>query len=97
MGLKSARWIGGLERARELRFGLEPFDLCKAKGNGSQFRYMVDGGPSPAMTAVGLLCREYMGTKRTDPTMMNSIKYLMENMPDVRNHNIYYWYYATQV
>ena len=49
------------------------------------------------MTAVGLLCRQYIGAKRTDPMMIDGVKYLMANMPDVRTHNTYYWYYATQV
>ena len=29
--------------------------------------------------------------------MVDGIKYLMSNMPDERIHNVYYWYYATQV
>ena len=29
--------------------------------------------------------------------MVDGIKYLLGNMPDERLHNIYYWYYATQV
>ena len=96
MGLKSAM-MAGLNVGASFALASKWFDLCKAGPNGSQFRYMVNSGPSPAMTAVGLLCRQYMGAKRTDPMMIDGVKYLMANMPDVRNHNTYYWYYATQV
>jgi hypothetical protein len=29
--------------------------------------------------------------------MVDGVKYLMNNLPDVRVHNVYYWYYGTQV
>ena len=49
------------------------------------------------MTAVGLLCRQYLHAKRSDPMMIEGVKYLMNNMPDLKAHSVYYWYYATQV
>jgi len=49
------------------------------------------------MTAVGLLCSQYMGMRREDAVMIDGIKYLMGNMPNPRGRNIYFWYYATQV
>ena len=73
------------------------FDLVKCGPNGCNFQYQQNTGPTPAMSAVGLLCRQYMGAKRNDPMMLDGVQYLMKNMPDVRIHNIYYWYYATQV
>ena len=60
------------------------------------------GGGSPAMTAVGLLCRQYMGMKRDDPAMKEGMGFLMNHLPDIdrgggQKAGLYYWYYATQV
>ena len=57
---------------------------------------MPDGIPTPTMSAVGLLCNQYSGMKRTDPAMVEGMKYVMENLPAAR-HNAYFLYYATQV
>ena len=72
-------------------------DLVKTGPNDSQFQYQPGTGATPTMSAAGLLCRQYLHAKRTDPMMVNGIKYLMGNLPDVKLHNVYYWYYATQV
>jgi hypothetical protein len=65
-------------------------------GLGGQFTYAPGGGPTPVMTAVGLLCSQYMGTPRTDPAMVQGTAMLMGNQPD-GGRNVYYWYYGTQV
>ena len=49
------------------------------------------------MTSVGLLCRQYLGAKRDNPMLVGGMDYLMKNLPDESNKNVYYWYYATQV
>ena len=99
MALKSASMaglnVGGSSSSTEL--ACKWFDLVKCGPNGCNFQYQPNSGPTPAMSAVGLLCRQYMGAKRNDPMMLDGVQYLMKNMPDVRMHNIYYWYYATQV
>ena len=64
---------------------------------GSRYVYMAGTGPSPAMSAVGLLGRQYLGAKRDTPMIVDGVKFLMANMPDPKQQNIYYWYYATQV
>ena len=51
----------------------------------------------PPMSSVGLLCRQYLGTKRTDRLMVEGVRHLMANQPDAAAQNVYYWYYATQV
>ena len=72
-------------------------DRVKTGPNGSQFQYQPGTGPTPTMSAAGLLCRQYLHAKRTDPMMVDGVKYLMQNLPDLTVHNVYYWYYATQV
>jgi hypothetical protein len=68
-------------------------------GPGSSFKYMAEGdyNISPSLTAVGLLCCQYMGALRTDPAMIEGTAVLMRNQPVVNGRNLYYWYYATQV
>jgi len=50
-----------------------------------------------AVTAIGLLCLEYMHTPRNDPALVEGTAFLMKSMPDAGPRNIYYWYYAMQV
>jgi len=49
------------------------------------------------MSAVGLLCRQYLGTPRRNPNLRNGVKKLMEYAPPANAPNIYFEYYATQV
>ena len=66
-------------------------------GFGGTFAYMPDSAPTPCLTAVGLLCGQYLGLQRTDPAMVQGTAMLMNNLPNVASRNLYYWYYATQV
>ena len=48
------------------------------------------------MTAVGMLCRQYLGLDAKDPSMLEGKTCLMENPPaSSLMRNCYYWYYAT--
>ena len=102
MALKSAQMVGlnvggsgGTGSAFELAG--KWLDLVKTGPNDSQFQYQPGTGATPAMSAAGLLCRQYLHAKRNDPMMIDGVKYLLNNPPDVKMHNAYYWYYATQV
>ena len=77
---------------------------------GGLFAYQPGTMTTECMTAVGLLCSQYLGMARTDPRMIAGTSCLTQNAPNVRGHylydddqinltgrNIYYWYYATQV
>jgi len=48
------------------------------------------------MTAVGLLCNEYLGVRRNDPSMTEGVRYLMGAAPNKYFRDCYYFYYATQ-
>ena len=63
----------------------------------SQFQYQPGSGATPTMSAAGLLCRQYLHALRTDPMMGDGVRYLLNNPPEAKIHNVYYWYYATQV
>ena len=48
-----------------------------------------------ATSAVGLLCRMYMGYSKDEPAMQEGVKFLGEKGPNVKD--LYFSYYATQV
>jgi hypothetical protein len=52
--------------------------------------------PAPAMTAVGLLCRQYMGWGPRNPGLAKGVENLEKVSPGAIR-NMYYYYYATQV
>ena len=66
---------------------------------GSLYTYQPrKGKPKPAMTAEAMLCRMYLGWRRDDPRVKAAVKWLGdEHEPSLREKNIYYWYYGTQV
>jgi hypothetical protein len=50
------------------------------------------------MTAVGLLCSQYLGMKSEDPAMKEGVQFLMSRLPNENSgRNCYYTYYGTQV
>lgn len=48
-------------------------------------------------TAVGLLCRMYMGWTPKTPALIRGVEYLKTQIPAPETFNLYYLYYATQV
>lgn len=56
---------------------------------------------TPAMTAEGLLCRQFLGWPRDHPAMLEGMQYLArdEHKPEwsLDKPNVYYWYYAAHV
>jgi hypothetical protein len=62
------------------------------------FAYQPGRGPSPAMTAEGLLSEQYLGWKADNPALREGINRLLrEELPSKDVPNVYYWYYGTQV
>ena len=96
MGLKSAQ-MAGLTVNKSTLEKSKKFLLSVAKGKDrGLFSYMPESGPSPAMSAVGLLCNQYSGMKRTDPAMLEGMNYVMSNINGAKADS-YFLYYATQV
>src|SRR5262249_52428865 len=61
-------------------------------------RYGYTGpGQGPATTAVGLLCRMYLGWKHENPALQKGVQLLSSQGPRIAPPNMYYNYYATQV
>ena len=73
--------------------------LDSAQGDGgSRYYYQPGRQPSYAITAEGLLCRQYLGWKHDDPRLVGGVEYISrEPINSSDRPNVYYWYYATQV
>ena len=48
-----------------------------------------------------IVCRQFMGWKRSDPLLVGGANFLVENLPrwggGTGKHEYYYWYYGTLV
>src|SRR5690606_2058397 len=98
MALHSARAAGWVVKPSSLTRSSHFLDSVATDRIGSQYGYMPGRGPSPAMTAEGLLSRMYLGWKRTEPGLRQGVRELArQHPPSLRERDIYYWYYATQV
>ena len=62
--------------------------------SGSKYGY-TGPGAGQATTAVGLLCRMYLGWKKDNPGLQRGVQYLSTTGPS--KSNMYYNYYATQI
>ncbi|MEX2139724.1 MAG: prenyltransferase/squalene oxidase repeat-containing protein [Pirellulales bacterium] len=97
MGLQSAK-MGGIEVPQDTFDNVSKFLDSVAKEDGSQYAYQAqDLIPRDAMTAEGLLCRQYLGWKRDDPRLVKGVEFLTKNLVGPGKYDVYYWYYATQV
>jgi hypothetical protein len=102
--LKSAH-LAGLKVPKDTLTRANSFLDSVAGGNpmGSTYGY-VNRGASPSMTAVGLLCRQYLGWGPKNPGLIGGVEELKKMPPrdvrkpdDTRPMDVYYYYYATQV
>ena len=97
LGLKSALAAGLEVNDSKLRIVSDFLDSV-SHFDDAAYSYQPRGAPSPAMTAEGLLCRQYLGWERNHPPMKLGIEALLLDAPfDLRDRDVYYWYYATQV
>ncbi|GIX03917.1 MAG: hypothetical protein KatS3mg113_0923 [Planctomycetaceae bacterium] len=75
--------------------GAEFFLNSVQSQNGALYAYMDPKSPTPSTTAVGLLCRMYLGWDHQHPALKEGIAYLDRTKP--ATNDMYYNYYATQV
>ena len=96
MALQSAR-MAKLKVPKNALVGVSQYLNAASSHGGERYAYMPGTASSLAMTAEGLLCRQYLGWKRDDPHLRAGTDYLLQQLPDWKTRNVYYWYYATQV
>jgi hypothetical protein len=63
----------------------------------SAYGYTGPDENSPTMTAVGLLCRLYLGTGVRNSGILGGVNRLKQTAPPGSLNSLYYYYYATQV
>jgi len=96
MALQSAR-MAKLKVPNRVLAGVRQYLDAAASHNGERYAYQPGTVASRAMTAEGLLCRQYLGWKREDPRLLAGTDFLLQQLPDWETRDVYYWYYATQV
>ena len=96
MALQSAR-MAGIEVPSDVFEKLSKYLNTVQHEYGSQYSYRPNQGATPAMTAEGLLCRQYLGWEQKDERLVEGVSYLLRFMPEWDERNVYHWYYATQV
>jgi hypothetical protein len=69
--------------------------LDAVQDDGGAYYGYTDKGRGPATSAVGLLCRMYLGWKREEPALERGVKALAKRGPSPSD--MYFNYYATQV
>ena len=98
MALKSGN-DAKLDVSKKAFKGAETFLDLVQSNRGTQYAYMPGGGrfsePRNSMTAVGLLCRMYLGWDRTNARLAGGVAHLDSAKPSP--DDMYYNYYGTQV
>jgi hypothetical protein len=105
MALKSAE-MAGMEVPAATFERIGGFLDTVANGNGSRYGYKRDSTLKPAspvtaaVTAEGLLCRQYLGWPQKDPRLVEGLELLVVEHPidfESDTKDVYAWYYITQV
>jgi len=94
MALKSGQMAGLTVPRTNLQLVGRFLDSCESSSKGG-YGYVAGTGETITMTAVGALCRQYLGTSPRNPSLLGSIERIKKTPPG--SGNIYYEYYATQV
>jgi chemotaxis protein histidine kinase CheA len=97
MALKSGEMAGfGVPPAVYQRVG-RWLDTVERGPSGGVYTYHPTRPESVAMTAEGLLMRQYLGFRRDNPRLRAGANYLDARLPELAERDAYYWYYGTQV
>lgn len=101
MALKSGKLSGLDINPRTYKLAEKFLDSVSTSG-GAFYGYMdpptPPREPADARTAVGILCRMYMGWRKDSPGIQKAVEKMSKRGPSVGNENdMYYNYYATQV
>ncbi len=99
MALQSAR-MAGLDVPKETFVEASRYLDSVSEEGGSRYIYRPGRRVSRAITAEGLLCRQYLGWKPDNPELIDGVEWLLQpenQLSYTRNRDVYYWYYATQV
>jgi hypothetical protein len=97
VGLMSGR-MGGLDVPEATLEKISRYLDAAQTDGGSQYSYRPNYSQvNAAMTAEGLLMRQYLGWDRNDERLVNGVRKIVAYPVNIESPNVYYWYYATQV
>ncbi|MEX0716882.1 MAG: prenyltransferase/squalene oxidase repeat-containing protein [Planctomycetaceae bacterium] len=103
MALHTAR-ASGIDISNDDFYRASTFLDSVEEQGGARYKYMPfdpSGNVTVAMTAEGLLCRQYLGWPRDYPPLEDGVRWLLseENRPrwEAGTRNVYAWYYQAQV
>jgi hypothetical protein len=96
MALQSAR-MAGLNVPQNTLYRISGFLDKVAHQGGRLYGYTPGRRWSLAMTAEGLLCRQYLGWAADNERLLEGVDFLLDNPIAEDYQDVYYWYYATQV
>jgi hypothetical protein len=95
MALKSGQMAGLHVPERAWSGATRWLDSC-ASSDGSAYGYTGSRDPTPTRSAIGLLCRQYLGWGLLHPGLQAGANTL-KSTPPATAPSVYYTYYATQV
>lgn len=100
MALQSAR-MAKLKVPEETLANITRYLDSAQTNGGREYNYEPNGSPTLAVSAEGLLCRQYLGWKQNDPRLIEGLQALLAkpvsyDAEDRDQRDVYYWYYATQ-
>ena len=113
MQLKSAKVAGLVVDGTAFQGAMKFTDECTNEKGEAKYAPQPHGDarenkiPTPCMTAVGMVCRVFMGAKNDDPMLQGGAEYLRKyvpkwdpaeyaaDIPKPGNKGFYYWYYGT--
>jgi hypothetical protein len=96
MALKSAQMANIGVSEKTMRQAQRFLDAMATEDDG--YQYVAGSGSSPSMSAVGLLCRQYIQAwGPSNPRLIRGIDVHLKANPPGTLKDIYYYYYATQV
>lgn len=95
MALKSAS-LAGVAIPHKTREGMLHFlQRCEHGRHGGLSCYKPGSPPSRSMTAEALACRFFLDLRPDEELLREASEYLMGELPQPGQPNLYYWYYGT--
>ena len=89
--------FGALQRAKLF---MNSVSAGPADAKQSRYSYQPGGKETVALTAAGLLTRQYLGWDKDQESLLTGANYMMQHLPPAAATSVgkvYYYYYATQV
>ncbi len=95
MALKSAE-LAGIPIPADTRAGMIRYLSSVSSGkHGGLGSYQPGHKPTRTMTAEALVCKQFLGMARSNPSGPEAGNFILGELPGQGEPNFYYWYYAT--